>query len=161
MSITVTIDEADFLEMLVNEVKKWTDDEDTIELFEQYYDHMVYGGCFEGTSRSIAEIVDNDYVNNTSIMTEEEYTKEREEFIKESMDSDGFSSDDEPKAEDYTEPEDYQEDLQTFEEEKAEALQQYEEDIPTWEELETGEAPDFINGGYIEAKTNNSMLISN
>lgn len=164
MAITVTIDEEDFKDMLVERVKYWTDDEDTIELFEEYYDHMVYGGCFEGTSRSIAEIVDNDYCNNTSIITEEEYNKAREEFIQESMDGDGFSDDDRPKVEDYEDKEDFEEELKTFEEEKTEALEQYEEDTPTFDDLEIGEIPssisDFLDGYYIEAKTGSAILVS-
>lgn len=164
MAITVTIDEADFLGMLVERVKYWTNDADTIELFEQYYDHMVYGGCFEGINRSIAEIVDNDYVNNTSIITEEEYNKAREEYIKEQLDSDGFSDDDRPTVEDYEDKEDFEEELKTFEEEKAEALEQYEEDTPTFDDLEIGEIPssisDFLGGYYIEAKTDSCLLVS-
>ena len=88
MAITITIDEDDFLDMLVDRVKSWTDDENIIELFEQYYDHMVYGGCFEGTSRSIAEIVDNDYVNNTSVITEEEFDEARQKYIQEELEED-------------------------------------------------------------------------
>lgn len=164
MAVTVTIDESEFLDMLVNRVKYWTDDEDTIELFEEYYDHMVYNGCFEGISRSIAEIVDNDYVNNTSIITREEYNKAREEFIKESMDGDGFSDGDKPKAEDYEDREDFEEELKNFEEERAEVLEQYEEEAPTFDNLEIGEIPssisDYLEGYYIEAKTSNSILVS-
>ena len=164
MAITITIDEEDFKDMLVERVKYWTDDEDTIELFEEYYDNMVYNGSFEGSSRSIAEIVDNDYCNNTSIITEEEYNKAREEFIKESMDGDGFSDDDRPKAEDYEDKEEFEEELKTFEEEKAKALEQYEEETPTFDDLEVEEIPssisDFIDGYYIEAKTGSAILIS-
>lgn len=165
MAITITIDEADFLDMLVDRVKDWTDNPNTIELFEEYYDHLVYSGYFEGSSRSIAEIVDNDYCNNTSIVTEEEYNKAREEHIKDSVDNDGFSDDDRPKAEDYDEDDDsFEADLKDFEVEKAECLQQYEEDIPTWEDLEVGEIPsessDFLDGYYIEAKTDTAILVS-
>ena len=164
MAITITIDEAEFLGMLVERVKDWTDDEDTIELFEEYYDNMVYSGCFEGVNRSVAEIVDNDYCNNTSIITEEEYNKAREEFIRESMNGDGFSEDDKPKVEDYEDREDFVEELKTFEEEKAEALKQYEEDTPTFDDLEIGEIPssisDFLDGYYIEAKTDCCLLVS-
>lgn len=36
--ITVKIDEADLLDMLVYRVKHWTDDRDVLKLYEQYYD---------------------------------------------------------------------------------------------------------------------------
>lgn len=154
MAITVTINEDDFLDMLVDRVRSWTDDEDTIELFEQYYDHMVYNGCFEGVNRSIAEIVDNDYVNNTSIITEEEYNKAREEFIQESMDGDGFTEDNLEEGET----------LEDLKKQREEARQQYEEDIPTFDDLEIGEIPssisDFLDGYYIEAKTDSCLLVT-
>ena len=42
-----------------------------------------------------------------------------------------------------------------------EAKKQYEDDIPTWEELETGENTlEFLGGEYIEAKTDSLLLIS-
>lgn len=184
MAITITIDEEDFKDMLVERVRHWTDDQDTIELFEEYYDNMVYGGCFEGTNRSIAEIVDNDYCNNTSVITEEEYNKAREEYIQESMESDGYGEDNRPTIENYAEQysceyirmedgsikftdsddqEDFEQELADFDREKQEALKQYEEDTPTFEDLEVGEVPsessDFLDGYYIEAKTSSAILV--
>ena len=151
MAITITIDEDDFLDMLVDRVRSWTNDEDTIELFEQYYDHMVYGGCYEGTSRSIAEIVDNDYVNNTSVITKDEFNKAREEYIEEYLDLDGFTEDNLEEGET----------LEDLKKQREEARQQYEEDTPTWEGLEAGEeVPDFLDGYVIEAKTDSCMLVS-
>ena len=151
MAITVTIDEEDFKDMLVERVRHWTDDEDTIELFEEYYDHMVYGGCFEGSSRSIAEIVDNDYVNNTSVITEEEYNKAREEYIQEELENW-----EKPVEEDYEDKEEYEEDLAEYESK----VEDIEEEAPTWEDLEIGETPEFLDGYMIEAKTSNAILIS-
>lgn len=154
MAITIKIDEADFLEMLVERVRHWTDDEDTIELFEEYYDHMVYGGCFEGTSRSIAEIVDNDYCNNTSIITEEEYDKAREEFIK-----DEIENLDKPNREAYENEDSYKEDLEDYESQ----VEELQEDTPTFDDLEVGEIPsgasDFLDGYYIGAKTSSAILV--
>ena len=141
--ITVRMDEYDAIDLLVNRVKYWTDNEDTIDLFEQYYTSMVEGGCFDGADFDVMSIVDNDYVNNTSIVTREEFEKDREEYIKEQMESDGFM------------------DEEVTEEEKAEALKQYEEETPTWEDLERGENTlEFLSGYYIEAKTNESLLMS-
>lgn len=151
MAITITIDEDDFLDMLVDRVRSWTNNEDTIELFEQYYDHMVYGGCYEGTSRSIAEIVDNDYVNNTSVITEEEFNKAREEYIEEQVEAL-----DKPNREDYDDEEDYNEDMETYNQEVEDI-----EDVPTWKGLEAGEeVPDFLDGYVIEAKTDSCILTS-
>ena len=141
--ITVRMDEYDAIDLLVNRVKYWTDDDDTIDLFEQYYTSAVEGGCFDGADFDVMSIVDNDYVNNTSIVTRAEFEKDREEYIKEQMEADGFM------------------DEEVTEEEKAEALKQYEEDTDTWEDLERGvNACPFLSGDYIEAKTNESLLMS-
>ena len=140
---TVRMDEYDAIDLLVNRVKYWTDDDDTIDLFEQYYTSMVEGGCFDGADFNVMAIVDNDYVNNTSIITREEFEKDREEYIKEQMEADGFM------------------DEEATEKEREEALQQYEEDTDTWEDLERGvNACPFLSGDYIEAKTNESLLMS-
>ena len=159
--VSIQIDTDDMIDQLVNRVGYWTDDSDVIDLFEQYYEHMVEGGCYDGCEFDVMSIVDNDYVNNTSVVTRKEFDKAREEYIQESMDSDGFSDEDRPKAEDYEDKEDFEEELKTFEEEKAEALEQYEEETPTWEDVESSrDIPDFLSIDYIEAMTDSLMLIS-
>ena len=142
MSITVQIDEDTAIEMLVDRVKHWTDDSETIELFEQYYTRMVKGGCFGGGGFDVMSIVDNDYVNNTTVTTREEFEKAREEYIEEELKSRLEDLDDEDLTE-----EDIREDL--------------ENEVPTWDDLEIGENTlDFLDGYYIEAKTDNCLLTS-
>jgi hypothetical protein len=68
--IKVLIDEEDLLEMLLKRVKYWTDDTTLNALFKQMYENRVYGGCFEGMELDIPLIVDNDYVNNYSVVSE-------------------------------------------------------------------------------------------
>ena len=139
----VNIDEETVIELLVNRVKYWDDDEDTLELFENYYTNLVEGGCFDGGTLDIMAIVDNDYVNNTSIITREDFEKDREEYIEEELKN---------KLEELEDEED------TTEEEIRESL---EEEVPTWEDLECGENNlDFLSGSYIESITNNLLLIS-
>ena len=141
----VNIDNDEAIDMLVERVKYWTDDDDTIELFEQYYTHMVEGGCFDGGNFDIMSIVDNDYVNNTTIVTREEFEKDREEYIKEQLESDGFHEEDE----------DFDID------EYNEALEQYEDEVTSWEDLDIGENTlEFLSGDYIGAKTSNCLLMS-
>ena len=74
--INVQIDENTLLDLLVERVKYWTDDDDTIELFTDYYQNMIDGGCFEGSEFDPMIIVDNDYVNYFRVMEEDdpEYT---------------------------------------------------------------------------------------
>ena len=143
MSITVEIDEDTAIEMLVDRVRYWTGDNDTIELFEQYYTNMVEGGCFDGGEFNVMSIVDNDYVNNTSVTTREEFEKDREEYIQNEL-KDRL--------------EDLEENDETTEEELKEAL---EENNITWEDLEIGENTcPFLSGYSIEAKTDNALLIT-
>lgn len=145
MSITLKLDEDTAVEMLVNRVGYWTDDNDVIELFEQYYENMVYNGCFDGSDFDVMSIVDNDYVNNTSITTREEFEADRDKFIEEQLKSDGFDK----EAEDF--------DIDEYNE----ALEQYEDETTTWEDLERGENTcEFMDGSYIEAITDSCLLVS-
>ena len=66
--ITVKIDEDKLIDMLMDVLKQWTSDPDTLELFENYYTNMVQGGCLEGAELDIDLIVDNDYVNYFRVM---------------------------------------------------------------------------------------------
>ena len=142
MSITVEIDEDTAIEMLVDRVRYWTDDNDTIELFEQYYTNMVEGGCFDGGEFNVMSIVDNDYVNNTSVTTREEFEKDREEYIAEQLAD---------RLNELTDEEMTEEEIR----------QELEDETVTWEDLEIGTINcEFLSGYSIEAKTDNALLIS-
>ena len=137
------MDEQVAIDLLVKRVECWTDDSEIIDLFEEYYTNMVEGGCFDGADFDVMSIVDNDYINNTSIITREKFEKDRDEYIKEQMEADGFMDD------------------EVTEEEREEALKEYEEDTPTWEELERGEHHlSFLSGYYIEAIKGDCLLLS-
>ena len=143
--ITVRMDKYDAIDLLVNRVKYWTDDQDTIDLFEQYYASMVEGGRFDRADFNVMSIVDNDYVNNTSIVTREEFEKDREEYIENEFNE---------KLDELKEDEEDE----TTEEELRKRI---EEETPTWEDLERGENTlEFLSGCYIEAKTNERLLMS-
>ena len=79
MAVTVTIDEQDLLDMLMDRVNDWTTDD--ADLFEKMYENRIWGGCFEGTEFDIMSIVDNDYVNNTSIITREDEPEEWDNMV--------------------------------------------------------------------------------
>lgn len=74
--ITVKIDEDTLLDLLMERVKYWTNDPDTLELFENYYTDMVQGRCFEGAEFDPVIIVDNDYINYFRVLEKDdpEYT---------------------------------------------------------------------------------------
>ena len=50
--------------------KVWRDDQDTIDLYTDMYEHMIYGGCFDGMELNIMNIVDNDIVNWCSVISD-------------------------------------------------------------------------------------------
>ena len=149
--ITVQIDEDTLQEMLMNRVEHWTDDKDTLELFEKFYENRINGGCFDGAELDIMMIVDNDYINNTSITTIDEYNKERNEFLKDEIQR--FIEENKNQYDD-DEQEDYKEALKDFIADKL-------EEAPEFDDLEVGENNlDYLEGYYIEAKTDNSLLMS-
>lgn len=74
--MTIHIDNEQALDMLVERVKFWTDDLDVIALFENFYEERIVCGWFEGTEFDVKSIVDNDYVNWTSVYTEDEMKQE-------------------------------------------------------------------------------------
>ena len=71
--VTVTIDKDTLLEMLIDRLEFWTSDEDVINLYKDYYEGLVYSGCFEGCNLDIMDIVDNDYVNNLTTISKEDF----------------------------------------------------------------------------------------
>ena len=79
MAVTVTIDEDDLLGMLMDRVNDWTTDD--ADLFEKMYENRIWGGCFEGMEFDVNSIVDNDYVNNTTIITREDEPEEWDNMV--------------------------------------------------------------------------------
>lgn len=71
--ITVTIDEDTLLEMLLDRVEYWTSDESIINLYRDYYEGLVYSGCFEDCTLDIMSIVDNDYINKLAYISKEDF----------------------------------------------------------------------------------------
>ena len=71
--VTVTVDEDTLLEMLLDRLRFWTNDEDVINLYRDYYEGLVYSGCFEGCNLDIMMVVDNDYINNLAAISKEDF----------------------------------------------------------------------------------------
>lgn len=74
--INVQISEDTLLYMLVERVTFWSDDSDVVELFEEYYSNLIDCGGFDGAELDVMSIVDNDYVNWTSVYDEEDLESE-------------------------------------------------------------------------------------
>ena len=61
--MNVNIDEEDFLEILMNQLKQWTDDETALSLFREKYERDIGDGIFESNQMTVAQIVNNDWLN--------------------------------------------------------------------------------------------------
>ena len=70
--INVQIDETTLLNLFMDRLEYWTTDNDVTELFEEYLDNMIQNGCFEGVELDVDAIIDNLYINDTTIMDKEE-----------------------------------------------------------------------------------------
>ena len=68
----VEIDNDTALDMLMDRLNHWTDDPDVHRLYESMYENYIDGGCFEGGEFDVMAIVDNDYVNWCTVMSEGE-----------------------------------------------------------------------------------------
>ena len=66
----VEIDNDRAVDMLLERLEHWTDDVATHKLYEAMYEIYVYGGCFDGGEFDIMAIVDNDYVNWCTVISE-------------------------------------------------------------------------------------------
>ena len=71
--VTITIDEDILLKMLVDRIKHWTSDEFVINLYRDYYERLVYSGCFEGCTLDIMMVVDNDYCNYLAPISKKDF----------------------------------------------------------------------------------------
>lgn len=64
----IKIDEDTAIDMLIDRVSQWTEDEDVKELYRQMYNSYVYGGVFDNGEFDVMTIVDNDYVNYCDVL---------------------------------------------------------------------------------------------
>lgn len=76
--ITVKMNEADVVNMLVDRVRFWTDDEDIIDLYQKMYANLMDSGI--KLDLDVKAIVDNDYVNYCSVIFPED--EDFEEILK-------------------------------------------------------------------------------
>lgn len=71
--ITVIINEHMLLEMFLDRVEYWIEDETILDLYKDYYEELVYSGCFEGCKLDIRNIVDEDYINNLTTINKKDF----------------------------------------------------------------------------------------
>ena len=70
--INVKMDKESALNMLLQRVRYWTDDEEEIGLFEKMYDDYLWNGVFSESEFDVMQIVDNDWINYTAIIRPDE-----------------------------------------------------------------------------------------
>ncbi len=71
--INVQIDENTALNLLMDRVEFWKDDEDIINLYEKYYQQCIDYDRFDESNFDIYQIVDNDVINNTTVIGRDEW----------------------------------------------------------------------------------------
>lgn len=69
--INVKIDETTLLNLFMDRLEYWTTDADVLELYEDYLQGLIYNGCYDNTELDVAIIIDNLYINDTTIMDKE------------------------------------------------------------------------------------------
>ena len=66
----VNIDNDTALDMLMDRVNHWTDDEDVCRLYEIMDESYIDGGVFDGGEFDVMVIADNDYINRCTVISE-------------------------------------------------------------------------------------------
>lgn len=69
--INVKIDEVTLLNLFMNRLEYWTSDDDVLELYESYLKDLIDCGCFDDSELDVDVIIDNIYINDTTIMDKE------------------------------------------------------------------------------------------
>lgn len=70
--INVKIDETTLLNLFMDRLECWTTDNDVLALYESYLKDLIDCGCFEGAELDINLIIDNLYINDTSVIGKKE-----------------------------------------------------------------------------------------
>lgn len=70
--MSVKIDNDKMINMLLERLGYWTDDDITFRLYEAMYKNYVYGGCFDDGEFDVKSIVDNDYANLCTVISEDD-----------------------------------------------------------------------------------------
>lgn len=69
--INVKIDETTLLNLFMSRLEYWTTNSDVLELYEDYLQGLIYNRCLDGAELDINLIIDNLYINDTTIMDKE------------------------------------------------------------------------------------------
>ena len=83
--IKVMIDEDTLLKMLMDRLRVWNPSDIELELYENMFESEIESGIFENVELDIYSLVDNDYINYCTIISEgdKDYDKIKEIYDKE------------------------------------------------------------------------------
>ena len=70
--INVQINETTLLNLFMDRLEYWTSDDDVLALYENYLEDLINCGCFENSKLDVNVIIDNLYINDTTIMDKKE-----------------------------------------------------------------------------------------
>lgn len=73
--INAKIDETTLLNLFMDRLEHWTTDKDILALYERYLEDLIDCGIFEDAEININLIIDNLYINDTIIMSKEDFEK--------------------------------------------------------------------------------------
>lgn len=79
--IKVNIDEHKLLYMLLDRLNYWTNDVETLELYEKMYWSKINDGLFESIEFDPFVIVDNDYISNCTVVGKDEFPEDFEKLL--------------------------------------------------------------------------------
>lgn len=66
--INAQIDETTLLDLFMDRLGCWCDDDDALTLYKEYLKDLIDCGCFKDAELDIDLIIDNLYINDTIIM---------------------------------------------------------------------------------------------
>lgn len=69
--INIQIDETTLLNLFMDRLEYWTSDNDVLALYKSYLESLISCGCFENYTLYINLIIDNLYLNDTTIIDKE------------------------------------------------------------------------------------------
>lgn len=68
--VKVLMDKDEVLDLLIERVRVWKDDDDVVSLYEKMYEHDLDAGVFENMEFNVKQIVDNDVINYCEVISE-------------------------------------------------------------------------------------------
>lgn len=66
--INVQINETTLLNLFMNRLEYWITNAEVLEVYEDYLKELIDSECFDGSELDINLIIDNLYINDTTIM---------------------------------------------------------------------------------------------